>query len=144
MRAMEYLVLVVTIGLFIFLTMQGATEFNNMHVEGAKEINTSMFSEDYQQTEKIMTRVNESFDNFQKLGDEETSWFEKIGAGIVAIPYAVINFPIVVATAIMSLFHMITITFGGILPASVILAITTLILIEVVRRFMEFFQKSRA
>lgn len=142
MRAMEYLVLVVIIGLFMFLTIDGAREFNNLPV-GA-EINTSMFSEDYDQTEKIMLRVNESFESFQKLGDEETSWFEKIGSGIVAIPLAVINFPIIVATAVGSLIHMVTITFGGVLPATVVLTATTLLLIEVVRRFMEFFQRSRS
>jgi hypothetical protein len=33
---------------------------------------------------------------------------------------------------------------GGFLPATIILGLGTLLVIEIVRRFMEFFQKARA
>ena len=142
MRGMDYLFLVVVIGVFVFIVVSGADELN--HIYTANPINTSNFTSEYNQIESIKEKANESYMNFQKLGAEDTSWFQKIGAGIVAIPYAVINFPIMVVFAIGALINMLTLSLGGILPATIILAIITFITIEAVRRFLEFFQRARA
>jgi len=142
MRGMEYLTLVVVIGVFVFLIVSGANEMNTIYPDNP--INTTNFTGQYNQIQQIQDRANESYMNFQKLGAEDTSWFQKIGAGIVAIPFAVINFPIMVVLAIGALINMLTISLGGILPATIILALTAFVTIEAVRRFMEFFQRSRA
>ncbi len=142
MRATEYLVLVVIIGVFAWLTIDGATQLNQKFPDN--QINTTNFTGSYDKIETINEKVNSTFNNFQKLGAEDTSWFQKIGAGIVAIPYAVINFPIIIALAVTALMSMVTSALGGILPSIIIFAIVTFLLIEIVKRFLEFFQRARA
>jgi len=142
MRATEYLSLVVIIGVLAWLVIDGATQLNQKFPENP--INTTNLSGKYNNIDSINEKVNNSYNNFQTLGREDVSWFQKIGAGIVAIPYAVINFPIIVALAVTSLMSMVTIGLGGILPAIFITAIIVFLLIEVVKRFLEFFQRSRA
>lgn len=141
MRATEYLFLVVMIGAFMGLTILGANELNKAFPN--YQINTTdMAGYDYSST--ITNQANKTFNNFQKLGDTEISWFQKIGAGIVAIPYAVITFPIMVAEAVWALSTMINKALSGFVPSFIILAIISFLTIEVVRRFLEFFQRSRA
>lgn len=142
MRATEYLFLVVIIGAFAVLTMDFTTDLNEKFPEN--QINVSNFSGNYNQIDTINTKVNNTFENFQKLGNEDVSWFQKIGAGIVAIPYAVINFPIIIGLAVSTLMSMVTTGLGGIIPAIFILALSTFLLVEIVRRLLEFFQRSRS
>lgn len=142
MRATEYLFLVVLIGVFAYLTFQGASDLNQAYP--SHPIDTTNLTTNYDKISIIQQKVNSSFNNFQILGREDTSWFQKIGAGIVAIPYAVVNFPIMIAYAIGALSDMISNALNGFVPQIVILAILTFLLIEAVRRFMEFFQRSRA
>lgn len=142
MRATEYLFLVVIIGVFVWLTVYGANNLNQQFPNNP--INTTNFTGNYNQIESIQEKANASYQAFQTLGSEDKSWFQKIGAGIVAIPYAVINFPIMVVTAVTALVSMVTTALGGWVPSVIILAIITFLTIEVVKRFMEFFQRSRA
>lgn len=142
MRATEYLMLVVMLGAFVYLIVAGADNLNKIYP--TNPINTTNFTGKYNQIDKIQDKANASFNNFQTLGREDVSWFQKIGAGIVAIPYAVVNFPIMVAYAVVALMTMMTQSLGGIIPATILLAITTFLIVEVVKRFMEFFQRSRA
>lgn len=142
MRGTEYLFLVVMIGVFVYLTVQGATELNQIYPEN--QINTTNFTSNYNQIQTIQAKANATYENFQKLGREDTSWFQKIGAGIVAIPYAVVNFPIMVAYAVSALSGMLVNVVGGVVPAIILLAMVTFLIVEVVRRFMEFFQRARA
>lgn len=142
MRGTEYLILVVMIGVFIFLTIGVADNLNKIYPEN--QINTTNLTGNYNQIDKIQSVANKSYQNFQTLGSEDKSWFQKIGAGIVAIPYAVINFPIMVVTAITALGSMVTNGLGGIVPTTIILAIITFVTIYVVRGFLEFFQRARA
>jgi len=140
MRATEYLILVVFIGIFAYLVISGATEMNEIYTEN--KINASAF-EQYTDFSQITAKTNASIENFQKLGDD-SKWYQKIGAGIVAIPYAVIQFPILIILAVTQLSKFIGSSLGGFVPYPIILALITLLLIEIVRRFMEFFQKTRA
>jgi hypothetical protein len=142
MRLSEYLSLVVIIGVFAFLMINGATQLNEKFPD-EPNIDTGNFT-DLNKIDLINERVNATFRNFQTLGNEEVSWFQKIGAGIVAIPYAVISFPIIIAVAITALAQMVTDTLGGVVPAIILLAMVTFLLIEAVRRLLEFFQRSRA
>jgi len=142
MRATEYLFLVVMIGVFAWLVIAGIGEINIAFTDN--QINASEFEGDYNKIETIQTRANNTLENFKTLGDTEKSWFQKIGAGIVAIPYAVISFPIMIIEAVVILQGMAVSTFGGILPAVVLLALLTFLIVEIVKRFLEFFQRSRA
>lgn len=141
MRLTEYLSLVVIIGVLGWLMISGATQLNEKFVENP--INTTLL-DGYDKIDTINEKVNNSYQNFQTLGREDVSWFQKIGAGIVAIPYAVITFPILIATAVGALMTMVTQGLGGILPSIIILAMSTFLLIETVKRLLEFFQRARA
>jgi hypothetical protein len=141
MRLTEYLALVVIIGVFGWLMIDGATQLNDKFPDN--QINTTLL-DGYDKIDDINEKVNNSYQNFQTLGREDVSWFQKIGAGIVAIPYAVITFPIMIATAVGALMTMVTTGLGGVVPAIIILALSTFLLIEIVKRLLEFFQKARA
>jgi hypothetical protein len=141
MRLTEYLALVVIIGVFGWLMIDGATQLNDKFQDN--QINTTLL-DGYDKIDTINEKVNNSYQNFQTLGREDVSWFQKIGAGIVAIPYAVITFPIMIATAVGALMTMVTTGLGGVVPAIIILALSTFLLIEIVKRLLEFFQKARA
>jgi hypothetical protein len=141
MRLTEYLALVVIIGVFGWLMIDGATQLNDKFPDN--QINTTLL-DGYDKIDTINEKVNNSYQNFQTLGREDVSWFQKIGAGIVAIPYAVITFPIMIATAVGALMTMVTTGLGGVVPAIIILALSTFLLIEIVKRLLEFFQKARA
>jgi hypothetical protein len=142
MRGTEYLFLVVIIGVFTWITINGALELNEKYPENP--INTSGFSNNYEDIERIQEISNKTFENFQVLGKEDTAWYQKIGAGIVAIPYAVIAFPRMLAIAISSLSSMVTTGLGGMVPSIILLAMITFLLVYVVRELLSFFQRSRS
>jgi len=141
MRATELLLIVVIIGVFAYLTVSGSQQFNEFYPEN--QIDTSNFS-GYNQIEKIGEDANDIYENFQTLGAEDTSWFQKIGAGIVAIPYAVIKMPIMVVSAVGVLTSFIDDGLGGKVPYTIILAGITILIIYAVREFLQFFQRSRS
>lgn len=142
MRGTEYLALVVIIGVFGWLTIQGAGELNQKY--DGNTIDTSNFSSNYDDIEKIQEVSNKTLNNFAKLGNEDTAWYQKLGAGIVAIPYAVIAFPQMLIIAVTSLSNMVTISLGSILPSIILLAIVTFLVIYIVRELLSFFQRSRS
>lgn len=142
MRLTEYLFLVVIIGVFAYMSLETSVQINDSY-PNLDQINLTNLTENYDKIQDIQGDVNSTYENFRKLGDTDTAWYEKIGAGIVAIPYAVIKFPIMIATAITALTSMLFQSMGF-LPDIVLLAMVTFLLIEVVKRFLEFFQRSRA
>jgi hypothetical protein len=140
MRGTEYLMLVIVISVFGFITIQGATELNEKFTDNP--IDTSNFSS-YQKIDSIQTRANTTLENFKKLGNEDTAWYQKIGAGIVAIPYAVVSVPLMLIDAMVALSTMLTTGLGGMVPQYIILAMLTILLIYIVRELLQFFQRSR-
>jgi hypothetical protein len=142
MRGTEYLFLVVIIGVFTWITIQGALELNEKFPENP--INTSGFSDNYEDIERIQNISNQTLENFLVLGKEDTAWYQKLGAGIVAIPYAVIAFPRMLTIAVTSLSTMVTTSLGGILPSVILLAIITFLMVYIVRELLSFFQRSRS
>jgi len=141
MRVTEILLVVVVIGVFAYLTISGSQQINEIYIDNP--IDTSNFS-GYDKIEDISEDANDIYKNFQTLGAEDTSWFQKIGAGIVAIPYAVIKMPIMVVTAITALTTFIDDGLGGKVPATIIFACITILIIMGVREFLQFFQRSRS
>ena len=141
MRVTELLLIVVIIGVFAYLTVSGGQQLNNVYPEN--QIDTTNFS-GYEQIETIGDDADDIYQNFKTLGAEDKSWFQKIGAGIVAIPYAVIKMPIMVVSAISVLTSFINDGLGGKVPYIVILAGITILIIYAVREFLTFFQRSRS
>ena len=125
----------------MYLTIAGSGELNQIYSDNP--IDTSNFS-GYDKIETIRNSTDDIYENFQTLGAEDKSWFQKIGAGIVAIPYAVIKMPIMVVVAIGALTEFITNGLGGFVPYPIILASITFLIIYAVREFLQFFQRSRS
>lgn len=140
MRATEYLFLVVILGLVAVAMMATIVDLNTIYPDNQIDENQLNSYNDFR---GIMITANNTLDNFQKLGDD-SKWYQKIGAGIVAIPYAVISFPIMIVQAINVLIKFMGGGLVGIIPAGILVAMVALLTIEIVRRFMEFFQRSRA
>ncbi len=141
MRATDYLILVVIIGMIASLVTMGTTEFNNM--DAGEPINLENLTQ-YDDVASINNKVNESLEVFQKLGDDDASWFSKVSAGIVAIPKVVIGFPILIMSGVASFTGMVSGASNGLVPPFVTYGIITIIMIIILRRFMEFFQRARA
>ena len=142
MRATDYLILVVVIGIVASWITLGVTEFNQS--SAGTPINVSNLTNSYDDMENINTKVNESLEVFQKLGDDDASWFSKISAGIVAIPKVVIGFPILIMTGVASFTGMVVTALTGVIPPAILYGLLAIIGIIILRRFMEFFQKARA
>lgn len=142
MRATEYLIIVVMIGVFAYLAISGAEKINTFY-DTNSSINISSLS-GYDKLDLIRNSTDDIYQNFQKLGAEDTSWFQKLGAGIIAIPYAVIKLPLMVVTAITALSEFITKGLGDNVPYIIILSSIIFLLIYAVREFLQFFQRSRS
>jgi len=141
MRVTELLLIVVVIGVFAYLTVSGSQQLNSIYPEN--QIDTSNFS-GYDQIETIGEDADDIYQNFKTLGAEDKAWYQKIGAGIVAIPYAVIKMPIMTVSAIGVLTSFIDDGLGGKVPYTVILGGITILIILAVREFLSFFQRSRS
>lgn len=140
MRGTEYLVLVVIMGIIslsLGLYMHGV---NGIYT-GSNIDETSI--QQYDDFQKVADTANKTFDNFRKI-DSDANWFQKIGAGIVAIPYAVISFPVMIYEAVSALTKFMGGGLTGIIPAGIVFAMIALLTIEVVRRLLEFFQRARS
>jgi len=142
MRATDYLFLVVIIGLVVGIITLGAEDFNTM--EAGNPIDIANLTSGYDETASINSEINDSLNAFKTLGDDDASWFSKIAAGIVAIPKAVIGFPLLILNGVGFLVSMISTSTKGIVPPFVVYSLITLIMIMIFRRFMEFFQRARA
>ena len=140
MRATEYLFLVIVIGIMAMVIIATAIDLNNVYPSNQIDTNTI---DEYNDFEGIMNTANKTLDNFQKLGDD-SKWYQKIGAGIVAIPYAVISFPMMIVEAVLILTKFMGGGLIGFIPAGILVAMVALLTVEIVRRMLEFFQRSRA
>ncbi len=140
MRGSEYLILVVILGIVAIGMGMYVNDLNTVYPDNPIDGTTISQYNDFQ---AVANTANKSFENFRKLGDD-SNWFQKIGAGIVAIPYAVISFPIMIYEAVSALTKFMGGGLTGIIPAGIIFALIALLTIEVVRRLLEFFQRARA
>jgi hypothetical protein len=141
MRGTEYVFLVIMIGIFSMVMSSFATDLNTVYTD--THIDTSNFSQ-YNDFQDVTDHANKTFEKFKTLGNDEKSWFQKIGAGIVAIPYAVISFPIMLGMAFITLTKFMGGGLVGWIPASIIFAMLAMLIVEGVRRLLEFFQRARA
>jgi len=140
MRATEYVFLVIMIGIFAIVMGLFATDLDTVYTDTHIGNN---FSE-YNDFQNIANQANKTFENFKTLGNDEKSWFQKIGAGIVAIPYAVISFPIMIGMAMITLTKFMGGGLVGFVPTAIIFALLAMLIVEIVKRMLEFFNRSRA
>ena len=143
MRATEYLAFIVIVGLIAGFLVLGANEFNNAYPESGTQISTENITDNYDKIENINTGVNKSIENFKKLGDDEGSWFTGLVGGLYAIPYAIIQLPILIIDGVSVMTDFISNALGVYIPAWAVLVILALLFIDILRRFLEFFGKAR-
>jgi uncharacterized membrane protein len=140
MRGTEYLVLVIIMGI---MTISLGLYINGINTSYSGENIDEDTLDQYNDFQEVANTANKTFDNFRKLGDD-SKWYQKIGAGIVAIPYAVISFPVMIYEAVSALTKFMGGGLIGLIPASIIFAMIALLTVEVVRRLLEFFQRARS
>lgn len=140
MKLTGFLVFLVMVG-FVFLAISLASSDLNSQFP-TNPINTSAYSGRYDATSSLNSSISAIQERFNVITDEDRGFFTRLGAGIVAIPYAVILFPKAVLTGLGALGDMIT-DFSlviGIPPAAayMLIFIATLFIIGLL---IKFFQK---
>ena len=140
MRGTEYLVLVIIMGI---ISISLGLYLNGINTSYSGQNIDESTLEQYNDFQKVADTANKTFDNFRKI-DSDANWFQKIGAGIVAIPYAVISFPVMIYEAVSALTKFMGGGLTGLIPAGIIFAMIALLTVEVVRRLLEFFQRARS
>jgi hypothetical protein len=140
MRGTEYMVLVVILGLVAITMGMYVNDLNTIYPTNQIDRSTVDQFNDFN---KVAETANKTFDKFRNI-DADSSWFQKIGAGIVAIPYAVISFPVMIYEAVSALTKFMGGGLMGFIPAGILFALVALLVIMVVRELMSFFQRSRS
>jgi len=138
--AMLFFVLIIAGFIFIFASM--INEANTQYPSA--NINATVWnSSKYNYAGNIESQLKPLQDRFAQITDTDTGFFTKIGAGIIAIPYAIILVPSVVIGSMGVLGNIATslLTDMGI-PAALILLVTIGILIWGVLKMVEFFNKT--
>ena len=125
---------------FIFSSM--VQESNEQYPE--VNINSSDWEDRYDYVEDINSSVYPIEEKLKVIQDENAGFFTKIGAGITALPYAIIVVPhatfnsISIASKMIIDFFMV---FG--LPSYIITIALLLLLVWAIFKLVEFFQGNR-
>lgn len=144
MKATSILFLVVFIAAFVGVMASFANDLNAQYPE-EHQINTSKYEGKYDYSENINDSVGKLKSNFDTITDTDKSWFTRIGAGIVAIPYAVILFPLTIFDGFASFGNILTgMTQALGVPPFLISAGLLILVIFAVIKLLEFFQRSPA
>lgn len=146
MRAMTIIYLVVVIAAFMSIFGSFKNDINAQYGTTPQEqINASKWENRFDFSPQINSSINSLKEKFDTITDTEQSWFTRIGAGIVAIPYAVVIFPLVIFDGFSN--------FGAILTGlssdfyvenGLIAMILIYLTILGVQKLLEFFQRSPA
>lgn len=140
MKGTTIFFIILFIGLFMVIFSDFKTGLNNGYSDN--QINASSWEGKYDKTVEVNSSVGKLKDKFDTITDTEKSWFTRISAGIVAIPYAVIIFPLAIFEGFTS--------FGGIvtdmgtelkIKASLISIALIILIVYAVKGLLEFFQR---
>lgn len=141
MKASSLLIFLVIIGLVAFAFVSFGNELNSQYADN--QINTSQIDGTLDYTGEINSSLNPLVDKFDKIADEDAGFFTKLGAGIVAIPYAIVLFPALIFKGVIYLNSVITLIGTALnIPAVIIYGIIVIALIWIISKLLEFFQKT--
>lgn len=143
MKGSSILILVVLIAGFLTIFADFNRGLNDSYSENY--VNSSEWDSKYDFSNNINGSVSNLKSNFDTITDTEKSWFTRIGAGIVAIPYAVILFPLTIFDGFASFGSILTdlsSDFG--VKGKLIGLGLILLIIFAVTKLLEFFQRSPA
>lgn len=140
MKLSGYVTIVLMIGLIFVSVNLIMSDLGNHY-----GIETELSSEGYVYGTEVSTSMLLLQNSLETLGDEDKGWFAKLGAGITAIPYAVIASVSEVFKSQSYLSTVIT-NVGSALNISpdVINILTVLLLISVVFAVIAFLHRARA
>ena len=97
MKASGVLIIVVIIGAFMSIFASFNTEINTKYTSNATTyVNDSSWSSRFDQSDNINETIGKLKSNFDVITDPDKGFFTKVASGIVAIPYAVILFPLTI------------------------------------------------
>lgn len=146
MKTSGILIIVVVIAAFLSMFSTFNTEINTKYTSNETAyVNDSSWATRFDQSDHINATIGKLKSNFDVITDPDKGFFTKVASGIVAIPYAVILFPLTIfdgATSLGSIFTGLTSDFqvdSGIIAKGLILLI-----VIVVVALIEFFQRSPA
>lgn len=143
MKISVMIIFIVLVGGLFYIFGTGVKELNTQYPE--HQLNTSAWDSKYDASIKINNSIGKLTEKFNVITDEKQGFFTKIGAGITAIPYAIILVPATVLDAITTGGSMITGFFITLqLPSKIIFIGILVLTIFGIFKLVEFFQRTRA
>lgn len=134
---------VVIFGALFYIMGAYSVELNNQYSDNP--INTTKWEGKYDYSDSINTSMGKLIDKINTITDTEKSWFTRLSAGIVAIPYFVILFPIVALEGFATFVKILTGAGADIaVPQKILAAAVILVTIFLIKKLLEFFQRSQA
>ena len=121
-----------------------STTINELNDEYSNNpLNNSRFEGKYNYANTLNSSVSAIQEKFDIIADDDAGWFARLGAGIVAIPYAVMLIPKAILTGLGSANSML-VEVGEIVgvPREVIYIVTFLLVIFIIGMLIKFFQKN--
>jgi len=142
MKIGTFVMMILVIGLVFSVIGSIVGDFQTQYTNST--VNTD-WAEDYDYSKEINSSVSNLKIQLEKLDDENVGWFEKLGAGITAIPFAVIAAVDVIlesASFGINIVADLGAEFG--VPSSVIFFGVTALIIAVVFMLISFWRRYRA
>jgi len=140
MKISGYVMMVLMIGLIFVSVNLILEDLGNQY-----GTNMSIEDDDYVYGTEISSSMTNLQESLNKLGDEDQGWFSRLGAGITAIPYAIVASVGEIFSAQGYLSTMITETGSELnIDRSVINLLTIMLIISVIFAIIAFLHRARA
>lgn len=146
MKASSVLYFILIVAGFMTIFALFANDMNTQYDDpGTHRVNISAWEGKYNYSDTVNGSVGRLKSNFDTITDTDKSWFTKIGAGIVAIPYAVILYPLAIFDGLSSFGNILTSMASAIgVPPPLIYIGLIFLVVFAVNKMLEFFQRSPA
>lgn len=145
MKITALIMFILIIGIVFFGITTMSNDLNTAITEtNGSEINTSLWEGEYNYTEQINRTIAPVVSDFERIRDGSNGW-SILGAGLVAIPNAVIGFAALAISSISIFTTMITgaSTYLGI-PSFIIYTFITIVGVWLISKLLQFFAKEKA
>jgi hypothetical protein len=142
MKISVFVSYILVVGAIFFTFALIVTDVNNSYPEA--DINKSEWEDEYDYVSDLNSTISPLEEKFKVIQDENAGFFTKIGAGITAIPYAIIIFPQIVFGS-LEIGGKMTTGFLAVLaiPGYIVIVVIISTLIWALFKLVEFFQRSQ-
>ena len=139
MKISTFITILVVIGVIFFLFASMVIESNEYY---GSDMNSSEWDEEYDYALQINESVEPLRSSLETIEDEDAGWFTRIAAGIAALPRAVTLVPSVLFDGFQIATSMIGAFFSVLgIPATILIAVSVLVLVWGVIKLIEFFHR---